>query len=428
MQVAKAPKAIPFFEKALEINPLCDDAYTNLAGAYINQKQHAKAIEPARKALEINPNNHGALLNLSTSEQLNLQLDEARDHIDKAIALNPPYAADCWAVRAMNSQYRGDVNQAICEYSMAMEIDPRNDLWRMSLGMMLMLDGQWEPGLRHYESRLSRLKPFPTDQIQKFAHGPGETLAGKRVLIVPEQGVGDNLMFARYFSVLRAIHPNTDFTFLCADSMQPWMMQFGMRAISPSMNYGAVWDVQFPLMSIPLYLQDRRVPFLIPPERPADFPAHEPGPGIGFCWKGNKDHAHDMFRSMSFETMYRVIDAVDTPNYAVCLQVDASQEQKDEFLFAPQLATWHDTAMAINGLSAVVTVDTAVAHMAGTLGVPTILLLPLITDWRWQMRVPTTPLYPSMKILRQTKLGDWDPVIEEAKEELKKLCCTSLSL
>jgi Tfp pilus assembly protein PilF len=427
MQQAKTSKAIPFFHAALERDPKNADAYVNLARAYTTLKRPQDSIEPARKALEINPNHHGGHLNLGAALQLCLDLDGGREHIDQAIALNPPYAADCWAARAMGSQYRGDVRQAICEYAMAMSLEPQNDLWRMSLAMMLMLDGQWDKGLAHYEARLSRIKPFPTDAIAKFTHGPGDTLAGKRVLICEEQGAGDNIMFARYFSVLRAMHPTSEFTFLCADTMAGWMGQYAgphFNVISPSMNYGGVWDVQIPMMSLPLYFHDRRVPFLIPPERPDGFPPNDPGPGVGFCWRGSKDHAHDMFRSMQFSAIRQIMDAVAAPNYAVCLQSDATQEEKDEFLFAPQLAMWHDTALAIKDLSLVVTVDTAVAHLAGTLGVPTIMLLPLITDWRWQMVVPTTPFYPSMKILRQTKLGDWVPVIEEAKEEIKQSCYT----
>ena len=419
MQDKQPTKAIPFFHAALERDPQCSDAYVNLAGAYINLQRHAEAIVVAKKALEINPTHHGAMLNLGTSEQVLLMLDEGREHIDQAIALNPPYSAECWAARAMDSQYRGEVPQAISEYAMAMEIDPQNALWRMSYAMMQMLDGQWDEGLRNYEARIARTNPYPTDKIEKYVHKPGNTLAGHKVLICGEQGVGDAFQFARYFRVLKAMHPTTEFTYVCADSIQPWMNQYCIPAICPSMNVGGNWDIQIPVMSLMLYLHDRHVPFLIPPERPEGFPPNEPGPGIGFCWRGNPSHAHDLFRSMKFPVMQRIMDAVKAPNYAVCLQSDATQAEKDEFLFAPPLTTWHDTALAIKDLSAVVTVDTAVAHLAGTLGVPTFMLLPLITDWRWGMRVPTTPLYPSMRIIRQTKLGDWEPVIAEVQETLR---------
>lgn len=419
MQDKQPLKAVPLFKAALERDPQCADAYVNLAGAYINLQRHTEAIAEAKKALKINPSHHGALLNCGTAEQVCLMLDEGLEHIEQAIALNPPYSCDCWLARSMNFQYRGDTPQAINSYAMAVSLEPENHLARMSLGMMQMLDGQWEPGLHNYEARIARTNPYPTDKITKFVHHLGNTLAGHNVLICGEQGAGDAIQFARYFRVLKAMHPTTQFTYVCADSIQPWMNQGCIPAISPAMNAGGQWDVQIPLMSLMLYFHDRRVPFLIPPERPEAFPANEPGPGVGFCWRGNKDHAHDLFRSMKFPVMQRIIDAVQTPNYAVCLQSDATQAEKDEFLFAPPLTTWHDTAMAIKDLSAVVTVDTAVAHLAGTLGVPTLMLLPLITDWRWQMKTPTTPLYPSMRIYRQTKLGDWDPVIEEVKEALK---------
>ena len=414
-------KALAFFHAALDRDPKCDDAYVNIAGAMVNLRRHEEAIAPARAAVAINPNNHGGWLNLGSALQISLQLDEGLECIDKAIALNPPYAADCWMARSMSFQYRGDVHEAMCCYAQALALEPNNDLARMSLGLMEMLDGQWEPGLRNYEARISRVEPYPTDEIPKYVHAPGNTLAGKRVLICGEQGAGDAIHFARYFRVLRAMHPTTEFTYVCANPIHPWMDQYDLRVICPAMGSGGNWNMQIPLMSVLLYLHDRKVPFIIPPERPPGFPAYRGGPGIGFCWRGNADHAHDKFRSMAFDTMMQIIDAVPSPHYPVCLQVDATAEQKEEFLFAPQLSTWHDTALAMLDLDAVVTVDTAVAHLAGTLGVPTILLLPLITDWRWGMYTPTTPLYPTMRIFRQTKLGDWSPVIKEVQEALHEL-------
>ena len=420
-------KAIPFFQAALERDPKLSDAHVNLAGIYIKLKQAEKAIESARKSLEIAPDHPGGHMNLGSALQLSLKLEEGREHIDRAIALNPPFMADCWGCRAMGSQYLGDINQALCEYAMAVELDPASDLWHMSLAMMQMLDGRWEPGLRNYEARISQIKVYPSENIPKFTHGPGESLAGHDVLICAEQGAGDAFMFARYFRLLRELHPTTKLTFACADSIQAWMDQFGIPAISPMMSVVGQWDVQIALMSLMLYFHDRRVPFLIPPERPIGFPAYEGGHGVGFCWRGNKTHNHDQFRSMKFHLMCEklVHVAKDAGHRTVCLQSDAEGWQKTAFDAAPPFPTWHDTALAINGLDLVVTVDTAVAHLAGTLGVPTLLLLPLITDWRWGMRVPTTPFYPSMRIMRQTKLGDWNPVIEEAKEAL---CSTSLSL
>jgi hypothetical protein len=430
MQEKMVDKAIPFFQKAVEYDPKCADAYVNLAGAHIQLKKPTEAIAEARKALEIAPQHHGAMLNLGSALDINLQLDEGKVWIEKAISLNPPYAADCWMALSMAAQYEGDVHQAICGYAQALDLEPNNDLARFSLGMMQMLDGQWDKGLVNYEARVSHVKPYPTDKIQKFAHGPGDTLSGKRVLICAEQGAGDNIMVARYFSVLRTMHPTTEFTFLCADTMAGWMGQYDgprFNVISPAMNANGTWDVQIPMLSIPLYLHDRRVPFLIPPERPIGLPAYEGGHGVGFCWQGSRSPNHDQFRSMKFHLMCEklVHVAKDAGHRTVCLQSDAEGWQKTAFDAAPPFPTWHDTALAINGLDLVVTVDTAVAHLAGTLGVPTLLLLPLITDWRWGMRVPTTPFYPSMRIMRQTKLGDWNPVIEEAKEAL---CSTSLSL
>jgi ADP-heptose:LPS heptosyltransferase len=85
------------------------------------------------------------------------------------------------------------------------------------------------------------------------------------------------------------------------------------------------------------------------------------------------------------------------------------------------LGSWHETAAVLNTLDAVVTVDTGIAHMAGTLGVPVFMLMPVITDWRWGMGTETTPWYKSVRIFRQKNLGDWSPVMEQARLALEGL-------
>jgi len=416
-------KAVPFFYKALELDPTLSDAFVNVGGSLINLKRHQDAIDPLLRGLALNPENPGIHLNLATCYQVLLRFDEAREHVIKAISLNPPYVVDCFMCLSMNAQYRGEIPEAISVYQTALALEPGNILARMSHGMLRMLMGEWDIGLPDYEARIERLKPYPTEAIVKFTHRPGETLGGKRVLICGEQGAGDSIMFARYFKVLRAMHPTSQFTYLCVDGIAPWMSQYGVRVISPGVGATGAWDVQIPLMSLMLYFHDRNVPFIIPEEKPEGFPERTGGGGIGFCWKGNADHAHDRFRSMSLNTMLGgvVHHAKDFGVRTVNLQYGTTPEEQSAFDYNPSLGSWHETAAVLNTLDAVVTVDTGIAHMAGTLGVPVFMLMPVITDWRWGMRTETTPWYKSVRIFRQKNLGDWSPVMDQARLALEGL-------
>ena len=425
MGLKMTKKSIPLFEKVLELDPKQSDALVNLGGVYLNLKTPEIAVERLRRALAINPDNYGAHLNIGVALQLCLKLDEARDHMMKALALNPPYAGDCWRSMSMNSQYRGNIRQAISEYQMAMEVNPGNYLDPMSIGMLQMLLGEWDEGLVNYEARLEKTKPYPSELIEKYQHGPENSLDGKNALICGEQGIGDCIQFARYLPLLKRLHPTSTFTVFCHDSIAPWMSQYGMSVVAPGSGGTFAADIQIPMMSLMRYLKDHGQPFVIPEVYPPGFPRLAKAGGIGYCWRGNSDHSHDRFRSMKLDTMLGVMGQMPPKYHPVCLQYDATPEEKSYFDQVPILSSWHHTALAIQALDAVVTVDTAVAHMAGTLGVPTFLLMPVITDWRWGMEGEATPWYGSVRIFRQRNLGEWGPVIEDATTALFDLISMS---
>ena len=418
----KAPeKAVAFFRTAREISPHCIDSYSNEGASFINMKQPEKALAPLEEGLLLAPDNAAMHLNYGVALQVCLRLDEAREHIIKSLELNAQFPFECVCALAMNSQYRGDIKAAISEYETALSASPGNPVGEQSLGMMLMLDRQWGRGLQFYEARLKTLNPWAPVPTPHYEHVAGATLGGKKVLIVGEQGAGDAFQFARYFKVLRSLHPDTTWYYRCDDTIADFARLFGVEVCHPAMGRIPVTDCQFPLMSTLRYLNDRKLPFLIPEENPLPPVSNRVKGRIGYCWKGNANHSHDRFRSMSFDVMRQLMDKslFDDPA-SVCLQFGASPEEKAAFDFTPEFPNWFATIDAIQRLDLVITVDTAIAHLAGTLGVPCYLLMPLIVDWRWGMTGDTTEWYRSMRIFRQTKLGDWTPVVEAVREALRK--------
>ena len=415
-----AAKARDFFLAAKQINPKSVDALANIGASFINEKMPELALDPLREGLKLDPNNAALNLNYGVGTQVCLNLEDGKDHLLKALELNPPFPFEVFAGLAMNAQYRGDVKEAISYYEMALAANPGNPIGEQSLAMMLLLDRQWDRGLPLYEARLKTLNPWIPIPVPHYEAVPGATLGGKRVIIVGEQGLGDAIQFARYFKVLKGLHPDTAWIYWCDDKIADYARLFGIPVTCPALGQVPAYDVQFPLMSVMLYLHERGMDLFVPEDNPFP-PVPSPHNRVGYCWRGNPNHSHDRFRSMPFMVMREVMDwgIFDQPSN-VCLQADATEDEKASFNYCPPLTSWMDTVGVIQRLDAVVTVDTAVAHLAGTLGIPCYMLMPLIVDWRWGMDVETTPWYKSMRIFRQAKLGDWAPVVEKVKDALRK--------
>jgi hypothetical protein len=138
-------------------------------------------------------------------------------------------------------------------------------------------------------------------------------------------------------------------------------------------------------------------------------------PRVGICWSGNKDHSNDLDRSMP--DYYANLLASEIGMGAVSLTVGRGFSPTGKDTYRPE--SFQATAEVIETLDAVISVDTAVAHLAGTLGLPTILLAPSAPEWRWGISGDSTPFYPSMQIVRRRNTNAWPSAIQEAATRLK---------
>ena len=423
-------KALEFFRTAAKVYPNCADAWSNMGVCFLNLKKPALALEPLRKGLALAPNHPALHLHYGVALQVCLHLDEGREHLLRALALNPPFCFEVWCSLSINSQYRADIKQAISEYEMALKLQPGNNIGEQSMGMMMMLDRQWDAGLNYYEARLKALNPWIPIPTPHYDHAPDKSFSGKKVLVLAEQGIGDGIQFLRYFPYLKSLYPDSVFTNWCDDKLADLSKVFGVPTVHPAMKYVPATDYQIPILSLMKYLNDKRLPFIIPEWNPFPAPEKKEWHRIGFCWRGNPLHNHDLFRSISWDIMRNIVQrhqSFDEPA-SVCLQADATEDEKACFDYVPTLDSWMATASLIQRLDCVVTVDTAVAHLAGTLGVPCYVLMAKIVDWRWGLEGETTEWYKSLRLYRQTKLGDWGPVVERVLKALreKEYLCSNL--
>lgn len=284
----------------------------------------------------------------------------------------------------------------------ALEIDGARADSRWALGTVLLAQGRFEEGYdlleaRHEVAAFKRRKPdLP------FPEWRGEPVAGKRLLIWPEQGFGDQIQSARFAPVLQQM--GAEVTLLCSPALARLFGRLGVRVIAAS---GAV---EFPdpdawVMSESVAGRLGCAPDTLPRDPYLTLPDSRPGNGrlrIGLMTRGDPAHQNDAHRSLAAGESERL---AALPGDVVGLHPDTSRARD-----------FQDTAELIAGLDLVISVDTAVAHLAGAMGKPCWVLIPAFnTDWRWMQGRPDSPWYPSLRLFRQSAPGDWGPVLAEVE-------------
>lgn len=276
--------------------------------------------------------------------------------------------------------------------------------WARALALLAL--GRYAEGWAAHEARLRRPFYRRYDDVLAGPAWEGGPLAGRTLMVQGEQGLGDTLQFARFLALL----PGDGRVVL---RCQRELLRLFPGAV-PMDAPPPAFDCQVALMSLPHRLGlaadtlAGRVPYLAagPP------PALPPGPRIGLVWAGSPGNVLDRQRSMPFAALAALLDL---PAAFVSLQVPGPPP--DPRLHAPALSDMADTAAVVAALDAVVTVDTAVAHLAGALGRPVMVLLPFAPDWRW--RGPAW--YPTAATFRQPRPGDWAGAVAALRPRLAAL-------
>lgn len=267
---------------------------------------------------------------------------------------------------------------------------PDNGELKARLGRMRLREGDFAEGWPLFEHRQIEISAQVRGRPKlSFPEWRGEGVGS--LLVFTEQGYGDQIQFARYLRVL--VQRGVEVTFVCAPDLMGLFQPLGARLI-PAIAGQALprCDAWSMLLSLP-HLMNTRLPTI--PGAPY-LPGAAGGSGVGVMATGNPRHVRDAERSLPPKVAARLLDRPG----AVNLAPEATGAR--DFL---------DTARIIQGLAEVISVDTAVAHLAGAMGKPTRLLLPFVPDWRWLRDRTDTPWYPSMQLYRQPRRGDWDAVL-----------------
>ena len=313
----------------------------------------------------------------------------------------------------------GELREAIAYHRRAVALAPDNLEVHRALALALLAAGDFEEGWREYDWRQRRRYPQPA-----WDGGP---LAGRSILVYQEDGLGDTLQFARYVPLVAASGGRVILE--CAAPLARLLQRLaGVERVVVAGDPLPAFDTHAALMSLPACVGTTRdtipraVPYLAADPRLVESWRARLGRAdalsVGLVWRGNPCHPNDSNRSMRRADLAPLGRVPGVHLYG--LQVGPAGASVDGNL-GPQLNNFDDTAAVVSVLDLVITVDTSVAHLAGALGRPVWVLLSSPHDWRWHLEHETSPWYPSMRLYRQERPGDWGPVVERVAVELARL-------
>jgi tetratricopeptide (TPR) repeat protein len=424
-------EALECYHRALALKPEYAEAHYNLGNAHKGQGSLDAAIACYRKAIRLRPAFAEAHVNLGIALASLGKPAEAVISYQEAVRLRPNYA-EAYNNLGLALAHLGQHEQALMRYQRALELRPDFPDAHYNRSLTWLSLGDYARGWPEYEWRwrLAELPPRPFSQPL----WDGTPLPGRTILLHNEQGMGDTIQFIRFAPLVkqRGLH-------VVAEVQAPLVpLLASARGVDVLLPRGAslpAFDVHCPLMSLV------RIFAASPDAVPADVPYLSADPArvqrwreelstlkgfkIGIAWQGSPSFRWDRLRSLPLTHLAPLarlpgVRLVSLQKEAGAEQLTQWQERWQVLDLGSRFASWADTAAALVQLDLVVSVDTAIAHLAGALGLPVWVPLWLAPEWRWLLHRPDSPWYPTMRLFRQTQLGDWDEVFARMAAELRQ--------
>lgn len=426
-------KAVECYRRVLEKMPTCAEAHNNLGVVLQSAGSFDEAAESYQRAIELRPDYAEAYSNSASLLRETGRLGEAADKYRAAVQLQP----DLVEAHVGLADTLSDMNapaDAMREYARALSIAPNHAEARFARSLAMLRAGDFERGWDEFEWR------WKTPQLRHrelpAARWNGEPLEGQTILIHAEQGLGDTIQFARYLRLVK--QRGGSVIFACQRELHP--LFDGVAGIDDIATLGEPlpeFDFHASLLGLPrtfgtsLETIPNDVPYLRANTPRVDRWQQElsqiSGKKVGICWQGNPDYRRDHFRS--FPLAYATRLAAQGDITLVSLQrrgeeLSAAPTVRDGVVFFQEVdedGAFVDTAAIISNLDLVISCDTSVAHLAGAMGVTTWVALESAADWRWLADREDSPWYPTMRLFRQTTLGDWNAVFDRMADALRTL-------
>jgi tetratricopeptide (TPR) repeat protein len=399
--------------------------------ALLLSRQHHEAAAQAclRRAAALAPRDTTALTRLAAMQSADGHFDIAEGLFTQAQTQAPlSPAAHSGYAQTLISQ--GRLDEAERHLRRALELDADQLDAHLGLARLLLLKGELAAGWIEYEWR--RRKPEAKRPKLAGPEWDGAPLPGKILLVYAEQGFGDVLQFVRYMPRLAALGGRIVL------AVPPELLRLldgieGVDAVVSNLHQIAKYDTHIPLLSVPrlVGVSQDDIPAPTAYRRLVPLAAPLPAPlgtrlKVGIVWAGSPKHSNDRNRSLALETLLPLAAVAGVRLYSLQLgpHVGDLAKQAHPALIhdlSPLLGDFADTAAVIGQLDLVICVDTAIAHLAATLGKPVWMLTPCAPDWRWMQTREDSPWYASLRLLRQRQPGRWDDVVARAVADLTAL-------
>lgn len=433
------------FEEALIRFNLCDELRPNHA-ATLNKRSEAlhhlnrfeEALADSKRAQALDPTNADICNSIGAALQKLARHEQALEWFNRSLDQQPDLVA------ALNNKAStlGEVlrlDEAIEVYRNAKRIDPKTAEIDWNLALLQLLNGDFESGWRGREARWKVSSLGVAAVYPKFAQpmwlGEGN-IEGKTILVCADEGAGDTIQFVRYAPMLAALGARV--ILLPQEPLYPLLSGLpGILQCLPNLRRGLpAFDIHCPITSLPLAFRTTLTTIPAPtsylPTPPQDRRQVWEGRlgrhdklRVGLVWSGNPKHKNDRNRSIPLPIFSGILDADAT---FVSLQKDPNSadkailfERTDIVDLTAHLSDFMETAALISCLDLVITVDTAVAHLAGALGRTTWILLPYTPDYRWLLDRNDSPWYPTARLFRQVAPREWSSVLDRVRTELMAL-------
>ena len=430
-------EALACYDRALAIKSKVPQILVN-RGKMLRFLERAEEAEPSlREALRLQPDLGDAYTELARVLDCLGRFDEAEACARTALRLQPKDAvAHCNLGYIL--YHLGRPNEALASCQTALRLRPGTPEWRAFLGRVLLLNGQLEEGFKEFEWRVQNNSRLRVRHLLEVPRWSGEPIADRDILLVSDQGLGDTLQFCRYVPQIAERARRT--IFFVQDPLVRLLSRLpGQIEIITAGDQPPSVDFWCALMSLPhlvgttLETIPATTPYLT--ADPADLCrwrerlAGFAGLRVGLCWAGGNFKGQidwDRRRSLTLDTL-APFGNISGVHFVSLQKGPQSGEAKrppsgmDIHDFTEDLHDFADTAALIENLDLVISVDTAVLHLAGALGKPVWLLNRFDTCWRWLLNRDDSPWYPSLRQFRQPAPGDWQSVISRAHDTLERL-------
>lgn len=426
------PDALKAYREALRWRPDYAEAHNNLGVLLQAYARLDEAVDEYRRAIASAPGSVDARYNLGLLLQERDHLEEAAEVYEQLLERKPDHTE---SINNLGNVLLalGQPEEAMDAYWRALTIDPVFAEARWNIAIVQLLLGKYKQGWRGYEWRFRQkhFVPRPFDQPR----WDGRALDGRRILLHAEQGLGDTLQFIRYAAAVKAL--DAEVIVECQAPLVELLASVpGVDALVPRGAPYPEHDCQAPLLSLPHILGDRldTIPQNVPyvhtdPDRVArwarvlDERSGDAALRVGLTWSGNPDHKMNRFRSLDREALAALQGIPGVAMFALQKgeQALALAAGLDMIQLESESTDLCDTAAVIANLDLVISVDTSIAHLCGALGKPVWTLLAFAPDWRWLLDREDSPWYPSMRLFRQVRRGDWQEVVVRVRSELGRL-------